>query len=350
MNMNDLKLPPLTPKRILIGLFMLVAFIFLYSIFSAVFINSQGISSKNQVYGTVSQGGFAPSAPSRVSTLGMMSASMDKGSDAYGGSEGMVMERDMLMPSPLPQNAPPAGSSKIIKNADLALLVRNIDESAAAITQLRARFSGEPGNTSINEYRPGVKTADITIWVPSAHFDEALAEAKKLALRVERENIQVNDVSAQHVDLTARLKNLHVVEAQYAELMKRAGKISDILEVTRELNNTRAQIESIQGQLDYLSRQVALSAIHMTLREEASPGSATNEWRPLTVLKAAAKETLGDMTDLVDTLIVFIVKLPALLLNIALWVFVLWIVWKIGVVVCRKLYHILSSAFGKEKV
>jgi hypothetical protein len=88
----------------------------------------------------------------------------------------------------------------------------------------------------------------------------------------------------------------------------------------------------------------------MSLKEEASPAIAGSGWRPLTVLKSAAKDTLNDLTDFIDTLIVFIVKLPSLLLNIASWVFVLWILWKIGLVVCRKLYRIFSSALHKEKV
>jgi hypothetical protein len=350
--MNDFKFLPLTPKRILVGMLLLIAFVFLYSTFSAVLSNSQGTSSQSGMYGMVSGGGeFAPATPSSVKTFGRMSASMDS-AEMYDNS-GISLESgaDMMMPQPpVPSQTPPSGSAKIIKSADLALLVRNIDESAAQVTQLRIRFNGEPGNASFNEYMPGVKTADVTIWVPSAHFDEALGEVKKLALRVERENIEVSDVSAHYVDLTARLKNLHSAEAQYVEIMKRAGKISDVLEVTRELNNTRAQIESIQGQLDHLSRQVALSAIHMSLKEEASPASAGSGWRPLTVLKSAAKDTLNDLTDFVDTLIVFIVKLPALLLNVASWVFVLWLLWKIGLVVCRHLYRIFSSALHKEKV
>jgi hypothetical protein len=350
--MNDFKFLPLTPKRILVGVLLLIAFVFLYSTFSAVLRNSQGTSSQSGMYGMVSEGGgSAPAAPSSVKTFGRMSASMDSAEIYDNSGISLTSGADMMMPQPpVPSQTPPLGSSKIIKSADMALLVRNIDESAAQVTALRVRFGGEPGNASFNEYMPGMKTADMTIWVPSVHFDEALAEVKKLALRVERENIEVSDVSAQYVDLTARLKNLHSAEAQYVEIMKRAGKISDVLEVTRELNNTRAQIESIQGQLDYLSRQVALSAIHMSLKEEASPASAGSGWRPLTVLKSAAKDTLKDLTNFVDTLIVFIVKLPALLLNIASWVFVFWLFWKIGLVVCRHLYRIFSSALHKEKV
>lgn len=348
--MNDFKFSNFTPKRILVAVLLFIAFIFLYSIFSTIFGHSRGFFSEQGMNSRVSKVGFSLPVSPQTETTGMMSASLSKGdSYDYGGIP--EMEGDTIMPPPgIPPQTPPVGSSKIVKSAELTLLVAHIDDSANAITQLRTRFGGEPGNASFNEYAPGMKTAEMTIWVPSAKFDEALGEVKHLALRTLHENIYVSDVSAQYVDFTARLKNLHAAEAQYVEIMKRAGKISDILEVTRELNNTRAQIESIQGQLDHLARQVALAAIHISLTEEASPASVGDEWHPLTILKTAAKDALKDLANVADTLIVFIVKLPVFLLNIALWVFVLWVFLRIGVVVCRRLYHELSSVFSKDKI
>ncbi len=244
---------------------------------------------------------------------------------------------DAGYPTPAPNPTAPAGVSKIVKNGDLSLLVRSVDDAAAAINKLRADLAGQPGNASMSEYGNGGKQGDITIWVPAERFDEAMSAVKALALRVNNERVSVQDVSAQFVDLESRLRNLKSAEIQYQEIMKRSGKISEVLEVTRALNDTRAQIEQAQGQMDYLSRQVALSSIHVSLVQEAVPGSVVkDEWRPLTVAKAAFRSTLKDLTDSVDVFLVLLIRLPVLLLQIGVWLLVAWILYRVARFAYRK--------------
>lgn len=236
-----------------------------------------------------------------------------------------------MMPSPIRETSAPAGISKIIKSGDLDLLVKSVDEAAGAIGALRVGLGGQPGDASFSEYGSGGKRGDMTIWVPSEKFDEAMASIKKLALRVNNERVSVQDVSAQFVDLESRLRNLKVAEAQYLEIMKRSGKISEVLDVTRALTDTRAQIEQAQGQMDYLSRQVALSSIHVSLTQEAIPGAAvSSEWRPMTVVKAAAKQALSNLTQFIDQLLALVIGLPVLLLQIAFWGYVIYAFWRLG--------------------
>ena len=238
---------------------------------------------------------------------------------AYPDAERGVAELSIasMPPVPGPDNAP-AGEEKVIKSASLELTVANVDNAAKEINALRLRVGGQIGNSNFREYSSGSRSGEITIWVPSARFDEAMAELKRLALRVDNESIAASDVSAQFVDLEARLKTLRAAEEQYLEIMKRSGKLSDVLDVTRELSNTRTQIEQIEGRRDYLSRQVALSSISITLTQEASPSDLSDEWRPLAVLKAAAKETLAGLTDFLDDVLVLLVALPLLLLTLVI--------------------------------
>lgn len=339
--MNDFKFPRITPKGVLLSVLAVILFLFVYSV------TDSAMRRSSSSFGLSSVGDSLLIAPSYT-----------QGQKGYGGgtppyaaeydmayNEGYAVSgsaaREMapsFMPSPVP-SSPPAGDAKLVKSSYLSLLVRNMDEAALAITNIRIRLGGQVGNASFSEYERGVKTGSITIWVPSARFEEAVAEIKKLALRVENDNTNVSDVSAQFVDFTARLKILKAGEEALVELMKRSGKISDVLEVTRELNNTRSQIEQIQGQLDYLSRQVDLSAITISLREEASPASGTDEWRPLGVIREAMKETLVDLTHVVDLLLIFIVRLPMLLLVIAFWWLIIWVLWKASGVLYRRLHR-----------
>ncbi len=340
--MNESKLPPLTPKRVALGVIMVILFFVVYASVKNTMDSTFGMHTSGSSYGLAmapQANYFDASAKSKAApTFGgaMREAAMDK--SAFAENDSVTISESQMPPTTT--GTPPSGKSKIVKTGNLSLLVRNVEEASAHITDIRNQMGGQPGNATFNEYSPGVRSGDITIWVPSDRFDETMTKLKGLALRVENESVRADDVSAQFVDLTARLKNLHVAEAQYVEIMKRAGTINDILNVTNQLNNTRSQIEELQGQLDYLSHQVALSSIHIALTQEAIPGSVTSEWRPLSVIKEAMKQSLNDLTDFVDMLLVFLVRLPILLLNLGFWVLVFWVLWKLSVFA----YHRLRSA------
>ncbi|OGZ08253.1 MAG: hypothetical protein A3D65_02790 [Candidatus Lloydbacteria bacterium RIFCSPHIGHO2_02_FULL_50_13] len=323
--MSQFKLPVISWKKGAIILGVLVVIIFVLSGST-----NQRVSQSS----TDSSGGGVSSygAPmmSATSPYGGGEGSYEKGM-AYPDAERGVAELSIasMPPVPGPDNAP-AGEEKVIKSASLELTVANVDNAAKEINALRLRVGGQIGNSNFREYSSGSRSGEITIWVPSARFDEAMAELKRLALRVDNESIAASDVSAQFVDLEARLKTLRAAEEQYLEIMKRSGKLSDVLDVTRELSNTRTQIEQIEGRRDYLSRQVALSSISITLTQEASPSDLSDEWRPLAVLKAAAKETLAGLTDFLDDVLVLLVALPLLLLKFAFYGGILWLLWRGG--------------------
>src|SRR3989338_214542 len=112
--------------------------------------------------------------------------------EAY--DKGVTREIAMMPPVPTPQNSAPAEVSKIIKNADLTLLVEEVDVAAKLIDSVRAKHGGQIGNASFSEYASS-RAGDITIWVPSDAFDVALSEIKVGALRVIDERITVTDVS-----------------------------------------------------------------------------------------------------------------------------------------------------------
>jgi cell division protein FtsL len=336
--MNDVKFPSVTPKGIVLSVLAVVLFLFVYGTASSVMkqssLSSVGSFAEDSVM-------LAPSyVQSNKGYAGVPPMDYDGAyNEGYAVSERSAgVSASSFMPSPIPA-APPSGDAKLVKSAYLSLLVKNMDEASLQITALRVRLGGQPGNASFSEYERGVRTGNVTIWVPSARFDEAMVEIKKLALRVENDNTTVSDVSAQFVDLSARLKILKAGEEALVEIMKRSGKISEVLEVTRELNNTRTQIEQIQGQLDYLSRQVDLSSISIALREEATPAGGADEWRPTGVIKEALNETLRDFTRFIDLLLVFIVNLPMLLLVIAFWALLFWIFWKALHMIYRRLHR-----------
>lgn len=317
--MNNLSPMKFTPQRILLFIALAVIMLFVASFVRGLMQGSLGLS-----------GSMGVSAPTMFIASERDYAQRVEYSMKNDATGGVPYENDIaIMPPPIPGGDAPAGVSKIIKNADLTLHVENIDDTAQLIERVRIQYGGQAGNASFGRYTAS-RTGDITIWVPSDNFDKALRDIKNGAITVTNERVTVSDVSAQFVDLEARLKNARATESQYLEIMKRSGSIPDILSVTRELSQVRQTIEQLQGQLNYLSRQVALSSIHVTLTEEVAPTLSKDEWRPLSVIKAASRETLRDLTRFIDTLLVLLVKLPLLLIKFALWGGILYGLWRFG--------------------
>ena len=77
----------------------------------------------------------------------------------------------------------------------------------------------------------------------------------------------MEDVSAEFVDITARLKTKKEVEKRYIDLLQKAVKVTDILEVEEQLRVIREEIEAKEGQLKLLNDQVADSTVNLNFHQ-----------------------------------------------------------------------------------
>lgn len=216
---------------------------------------------------------------------------------------------------------------KITKNGSLSLIVEDADIVADDIQSLAERLGGFVSNVNIYEVSADTKSGSINIRVPADKFDDAIGEIKKLAIKVENENVGTRDVTEQFVDLEARLKNLRAEEGQYVLIMKDAENVEEILKVTDYLSRVRSSIERYEGQFNYLSRQIDMSAISVSLMEEADIEVFGIRWRPLFVVKQAFRNMLTGFTGYADSVIGFIFYIPVLIIwgiSISIIVYVVW--------------------------
>jgi len=79
-----------------------------------------------------------------------------------------------------------------------------------------------------------------------------------------------DDVTQEHVDLSARLENLRAEEARLREFFDAAKSVEDMLSIERELARVRGEIESLDAQVSYLERQAAMATVTIELTEPAS--------------------------------------------------------------------------------
>ena len=67
---------------------------------------------------------------------------------------------------------------------------------------------------------------------------------------------------------STRLKIKKETEQKLFELLQQTKNITDILAVQKQLTDLQADIESIEGNLKYLTNQVEYSTIHLTFYEK----------------------------------------------------------------------------------
>jgi cell division protein FtsL len=201
----------------------------------------------------------------------------------------------------------------MVGTSSLDLIVANPAQALEKIRVLAEQLGGYLQSSQLggNQSSPD---ANVTIRVPAARIQEARAEIKKLAVRIEGEDTEARDVTKEYVDMAARLRNLRVEEEQYLSIMKRANTVKDTLEVSEKLSHVRGQIEQQQAEFEALSKQVETVAITVALHAEAEAQVFGLHWRPLYELKLAARDGLDGLASYIAAMVSFVFLLPTILL------------------------------------
>lgn len=183
--------------------------------------------------------------------------------------------RPSLPAPPMPTAVPiplVAGQAErmIVRNGFLSLVVESVASAAAEVE----RITGDLGGFVVSSSLQGegkATSARLTVRVPVDRFGEAMAQLRKLAVRVAGDSTSGQDVTQEYSDLQAQVRNLEAAEAQLQRIMDRAEKVEDVLQVHRELVSIRGQIETAKGRALYLERTAATSAINVDLLPSSSP-------------------------------------------------------------------------------
>ncbi|HXU47237.1 MAG TPA: DUF4349 domain-containing protein [Thermoanaerobaculia bacterium] len=251
-----------------------------------------------------------------------IAAEESRAAPAVAGVAGAAPAARGAQASPVPRPA-----RKLIRSYDLSLEVRRPEEASAALQKLAERLGGYVDGLSAQRMDDGTMRVELTLRIPAERLDAARTEAKKLAVRVVREQLQTEDVTDQLVDLGARLKTLQATEGELrallAESRAKARKVDEIMAVYQQLTEIRTQIEQIGAQVAGLDRQVAYSKLHVELWPVASARPVAGEgWQPGDTARTAARTLLQILRALGD----FAIYAAMVLLPVGA---LLWLVWRL---------------------
>ena len=165
-------------------------------------------------------------------------------------------------------------NTKIIKTANLRFATNDINESFDLIKKNIIKYKAIVQNDNTGKDYNSIYR-NITLRVPNIYFDSFIAELGKDVSYFDRKEISSQDVSEEFVDLQARLKAKQTLENRYLELLSKANKVSEILEIEKELASIREEIEAKQGRLQYLQSRVSMSTIIIEMYTEKAEGTGT---------------------------------------------------------------------------
>jgi hypothetical protein len=229
------------------------------------------------------------------------------------------------------QAAAQAYDRKIIQNAELNI---ELDDPNAAQQQLSSIAAAHGGFVVTSEARLNSASAasastvvNVVLRVPSAQFNAAIEKIRGLGGRLLLEKRTGQDVTEEYIDLEARLRTQKALEAQMLDILKRAGRISDALEVQNQIASVRTEIERLEGRQRFLANQAALSTINVTLQTPTPVVIATTTsgfWHQV-------KQASGDGIDLASNITLGLIQFVIMLIPILLLIVApLWLLWRLA--------------------
>lgn len=163
---------------------------------------------------------------------------------------------------------------KIIKNGRMRFETQDLTKTSERIYSAVKKYQGQIQTDSEGKDYNAV-TRTMVVRVPNENFENLVRDVSSGISYFDEKEISSQDVTEEFIDLEARLKAKKELENRYMELLKRAVKVSEILEIEKELVAVREEIEVKQGQLNYMQNRIAMSTLEIRFYKQTSETGVT---------------------------------------------------------------------------
>lgn len=157
--------------------------------------------------------------------------------------------------------------TKIKKTANLNITVDDYKKARIEIEKIVSSGNGYIGSENEQNTTYSI-TNDMIIRVMNKDFDAMVTKLLAVASNVNSKNVSAEDVTAEFVDIQSRLKSKKEIEKRYLDILQKATKVSDILEIEEKIGEIREEIEAKEGELKLLADQVDYSTINLNFHQD----------------------------------------------------------------------------------
>lgn len=170
---------------------------------------------------------------------------------------------DHLVSQPSFESAP-----MIARTVSLSIVVREFNNARGSLDAILARHNGYAAGLSVSTPQGAARTLQASLRIPTPQLMGVVGELKALG-RIENETQNGEEVTQQHADLVARLKNSRATEQRLQDVLRtRTGKVKDVLEVEQEIARVRGEIEQMEAEQKMLEHRVDFATIDLRIAEE----------------------------------------------------------------------------------
>lgn len=193
------------------------------------------------------------------------------------GPDGGVDAFEAPAPQDVPEQ-PPTAERDVVKTASMTLTVRDpsvaADEAAVIVEGADGRVDSRSEDAGSGT---GRARTSMVLRVPADQLDEVMRELKDLGT-VERAESSVEDVTAQRVDLDARIKALQTSVERLLAIMRDARDPDALIRAEDALSERQAELDSLRAQREALGDQIAYSTVDVNFVAETIGGPAPKEY------------------------------------------------------------------------
>ncbi|OAN34461.1 DUF4349 domain-containing protein [Mycolicibacterium iranicum] len=177
-----------------------------------------------------------------------------------------------------PPQAPPEEKRDVVRTASVTMTVpdpsKAADEAAVMVEKADGRVDSRSEDAGSGT---GRAITSVVLRVPAAQLDEVVRELKTLGT-VETASTTAEDVTAQRVDLDARIKALQTSVDRLLAIMRDAGDPEALITAENALSQRQAELDSLRAQREALGDQVAYSTVDVSFYAETVGGPAPKEY------------------------------------------------------------------------
>jgi hypothetical protein len=172
---------------------------------------------------------------------------------------------------------------KILYTGRVEATVEDFDRAERKLREQVRELKGYVANSEVSGTTGGHRWGTWTVRIPSASFDDFVSAVIRLG-ELQKATRDSQDVTDTYYDTRAEVKNLEASEEALRKLYDKkivGEKISDLLEVRRELEKVRGEINVRKGQLQRWDKLAEYATVNVRLDErprylpEESPGFGT---------------------------------------------------------------------------
>jgi hypothetical protein len=202
---------------------------------------------------------------------------------------------------------------KLTKEANISFETTDYKKACNSIRNLIIKHNGQINIETTNIKENKDLEANFEARIPAKSFDLFLQELESVDGKIVNKEIKIEDITADYLDVEARLKSKKELEARYLQILAKATKVTEMLEIEKQLNDQRTEIESVEGRFKFMQHEVANNLVHITITE---PKIATSGFfgKTLNALNTG-------WSILLDFLIAVLSLWPFIILGTGVWFF-----------------------------